>query len=103
MFWVGDETEAVSDGVSAAVWLWPDEETFPPQATITKSPKTANILIHIMPKINPYIASAITSCTSGTIRFNKPSIPALRVMVEDGHPLHEPFNSTTTVPSSNDL
>ncbi len=50
-----------------------------------------------------YMASATTSVTSGTMRFNKPSIPALSVMVDEGQPLHEPFNSTVTTPSWKDL
>jgi hypothetical protein len=50
-----------------------------------------------------YMASATTSVTSGTMRFNKPSIPAFNVIVEDGQPLQEPFSSTVTIPSLKDL
>src|SRR6266446_6308203 len=46
-----------------------------------------------------YIDSAITSCTSGTMRFSKPSIPAFSVIMEEGHPLQEPCNINSTFPS----
>src|SRR5690606_1622388 len=49
-----------------------------------------------------YSASATTSSTSGTILFSKPSIPAFKVMVDDGQPLHDPRSSTVTTPSSNE-
>src|SRR5690606_29559715 len=98
MFLVADGTEVVSGGASADRPLPSSERVELPQATAIKSPKTAIILVSIN-----YMASAITSCTSGTIRFNKPSIPALSVMVDEGHPLQDPRNSTTTVPSSKDL
>jgi hypothetical protein len=50
-----------------------------------------------------YKASDTTSVTSGTIRFKRFSIPDFRVMVEDGHPLHDPLSSTVTIPSLKDL
>ncbi len=50
-----------------------------------------------------YIDSATTSSTSGTIRFNKPSIPDFKVILEEGQPLHDPRSSTVTIPLSNDL
>jgi hypothetical protein len=50
-----------------------------------------------------YSASETTSVTSGTIRFNRFSIPDFSVMVDDGQPLHEPLSSTVTTPSLNDL
>ncbi len=37
-----------------------------------------------------YSASATTSLTSGIMRFIMPSIPAFRVIMEDGHPEQEP-------------
>src|SRR5690606_26857138 len=49
-----------------------------------------------------YKASATTSSTSGIIRLSRPSIPAFNVMVEEGHPLHEPRSSTVTTPFSNE-
>jgi hypothetical protein len=36
------------------------------------------------------------------MRLSKFSIPAFRVMVDDGQPLHEPRSSTVTTPSSNE-
>ena len=50
-----------------------------------------------------YKASETTSVTSGTIRFSKFSMPDFRVMVDEGHPLHDPLSSTVTIPSLNDL
>jgi hypothetical protein len=44
-------------------------------------------------------ASETTSFTSGIIRFNKPSMPAFKVIVEDGQPLQEPLSWTVTTPS----
>ena len=49
-----------------------------------------------------YTPSATTSFTSGTRRVRRFSIPAFRVMVEDGQPEQEPCNNTFTVPSSNE-
>jgi hypothetical protein len=50
-----------------------------------------------------YKASETTSVTSGTIRLSKFSIPDFKVIVEDGHPLHDPLNSTVTIPYLNDF
>ena len=52
---------------------------------------------------NAQAASATTSFTSGINCFNKFSIPFLRVIADDGQPLHEPFNISVTIPSSKDL
>jgi hypothetical protein len=49
-----------------------------------------------------YNASETTSVTSGTIRFNRFSIPDFSVTVDDGQPLHEPRSSTVTTPASNE-
>ena len=46
-----------------------------------------------------YSASATTSLTSGIIRFIMPSIPALRVIIEDGQPEQEPCSIRLTTPS----
>ena len=47
----------------------------------------------------PYSASATTSFTSGIIRFIIPSIPAFRVIMDEGHPEQEPCSIRLTVPS----
>ncbi len=46
-----------------------------------------------------YSASATTSFTSGIILFIIPSIPAFKVIMEDGQPLQLPCNIRFTVPS----
>ncbi len=46
-----------------------------------------------------YIASATTSSTSGTMRFSNPSIPAFKVIMEEGQPLQEPCSISVTFPS----
>ncbi len=46
-----------------------------------------------------YSASATTSRTSGIMRFIMPSIPAFRVIMEEGHPEQEPCNIRLTTPS----
>ncbi len=53
--------------------------------------------------IGSYSDSATTSLTSGTSCFNNLSIPDFKVTVDDGQPLQEPFITTVTIPSSNDL
>jgi hypothetical protein len=47
-----------------------------------------------------YSDSATTSFTSGIILFIMPSIPALRVIIEEGHPLQLPCMERLTVPAS---
>lgn len=58
-------------------------------------------LTHVLKKLNAmnYSASATTSFTSGIIRFIIPSIPAFKVIIDDGQPLHEPCNIRFTTPS----
>ena len=45
----------------------------------------------------PLIAS--TEVTTGINRFNRFSIPAFKVNIDDGHPLQEPCSTTFTIPS----
>jgi hypothetical protein len=47
-----------------------------------------------------YSASATTSFTSGIILFIIPSIPAFKVIIEEGQPLQLPCNIKFTLPSS---
>ena len=47
-----------------------------------------------------YLDSATTSLTSGIILFIIPSIPAFKVIIEDGQPLQLPCIIRFTVPSS---
>src|SRR6266498_5200469 len=47
-----------------------------------------------------YSDSATTSFTSGIIRFIIPSIPAFKVIIDEGQPLQLPCNIRFTVPSS---
>lgn len=46
-----------------------------------------------------YSASATTSLTSGIMRFIMPSIPAFRVIMDEGQPEQEPCNIRFTTPS----
>ena len=46
-----------------------------------------------------YSASATTSLTSGIIRFIMPSMPAFRVIMEEGQPEQDPCNIRLTTPS----
>ena len=46
-----------------------------------------------------YSASATTSLTSGIMRFIMPSIPAFRVIMEEGQPEQEPCSIRLTTPS----
>ncbi len=46
-------------------------------------------------KVTP---SATTSCTSGTMRLSRFSMPAFKVTVADGQPLQEPCRFTVTTP-----
>ena len=39
----------------------------------------------------------MTVISGFTFCFNNPSIPPLRVLVEEGQPLHAPFKSTQTI------
>lgn len=45
-----------------------------------------------------YSASATTSWTSGIMRFIMPSIPAFKVIIEEGHPEQEPCIIRVTTP-----
>lgn len=45
-----------------------------------------------------YSASAITSRTSGIMRFIMPSIPAFRVIIEEGQPEQEPWSIRVSLP-----
>lgn len=49
--------------------------------------------------VKNYSASATTSFTSGIILFIIPSIPAFRVIIEEGQPEHEPISIRFTTPS----
>jgi len=62
-----------------------------------KTPATAGVRIFI--EQQNQIASATTSVTSGTIRFNNPSMPAFKVIMEEGQPLQEPWSINSTFPS----
>ena len=46
-----------------------------------------------------YSASATTSLTSGIIRFIIPSMPAFRVIMEEGQPEQDPCSIRLTTPS----
>ena len=50
-----------------------------------------------------YPISETTSVTSGTIRFNIPSIPDFKVTVNEGQQLQEPCSITVTIPLLKDL
>ena len=64
-----------------------------------KSHPYGRLKILIVSKWMNYSASATTSFTSGIIRFIMPSIPAFKVIIDEGHPLQLPWSIRFTTPS----
>ncbi len=69
-----------------------NSDKFKPGGLMDVAEKLRYDLVH-------YSASATTSLTSGIILFIMPSIPAFRVIMDEGHPEQDPCNIRLTTPS----
>ena len=99
---------SINDGIDKTYRIYPDTFSFTEPYTCyachnSKPFYPGCILDGLIKRLYDVAAhsdSAITSFTSGIILFIMPSIPAFRVIIEEGQPLQLPCMAKLTVPAS---